>query len=92
MTPIEKCCRAICVAREINADALVCPMRPDYVNALPLINGFYIPDSEHIMPAWKYFEQYVQIILSTLEHDNDLDEMEDAEIFKEFLALINPKQ
>ena len=92
MTPIEKCCRAICAAREINADALICPMHPEYVNALPLINGFYIPDAEYVMPAWKYFKQYVQIILSALEHDKDLDEMEDAEIFKEFLGLINPKQ
>ena len=92
MTPIEKCCRAICVARKINADALVCPMMPDYVPALPLINGFYIPDSQFIMPAWKYFEEYVKIILVTLANDKDLDDFDDSEIFKEFIGLINPQE
>jgi len=92
MTPIEKCCRAICAERKINADALVCPMQPDYVNALPLMNGFFIPSSEFIMPAWQYFETYVRIILTTLENDKELDAMDDAEVFKEFLGLINTKQ
>lgn len=92
MTPIEKCCRAICEARKIKADAFVCPMMPEYVPALPLINGFYIPDNQFIMPAWKYFEEYVKLVLLTLQNDFELDEFDDSEMFKDFLKIINPQE
>lgn|ERR1700742_1129544 len=92
MTPIEKCCRAICAHKKLEADALVCPLAPDYVNALPIMNGFFIPPSEMIMPLWKYFEEYVKVILETLQNDKDLDDLDDSFIFKEFITLINPKE
>jgi len=90
MNPIEKCCRAICKQKGIVADALVCPLEPKYMNSLPLVNGFYIPDESYLMPAWRCFEQFVKIILTTLEYDDEMDEFDDSDVFREFLHLINP--
>jgi hypothetical protein len=73
MKMIEKCCRAICKEKEIDPDALVSPFMPTFVNASPLINGFYIPPIGTFCKAWQLFEHYVEIIFATISADDNID-------------------
>lgn len=75
---IEKCCRAICKEKEIDPEALVCPLTPVYLNATPLINGFYIPPVGTFCKAWQLFEHYVKIILTTIETDREYRDIKDT--------------
>jgi hypothetical protein len=77
MNIIEKCCRAICEAKEIDPDTLVSPLMPVFINASPLINGFYIPPVGTFCKAWQLFEHYVRIVLEELKNDAEDDIVED---------------
>lgn len=61
MKTLEKCCRAICKAKEIDPDKLVCPFMPVFINAAPLINGFEVPPPAAMCKAWELFKEYVEI-------------------------------
>ena len=74
MKILEKCCRAICKAKGIDPDALVAPFIPNFVNAAPLINGFYIPPHTAICKAWQLFEEYVKVAFEAAGVDDVLDD------------------
>jgi hypothetical protein len=71
MKMIEKCCREICVQKEIDPDQLVSPFMPTFINAAPLINGFYIPPVGTFCKAWQLFEHYVKIVLTVMEEPTE---------------------
>ena len=56
---IEQVAKAICKARGLEPNAVICPQMPQFIasNIMALYSGFYIPSKEHQMPAWKYFIQ-----------------------------------
>ena len=60
MKTLEKCCRKICEEKQIDPDRLVAPFIPEFVNAAPLINGFYIPPHTAICKAWELFQEYIE--------------------------------
>ena len=74
MKMLEKCCRKICEKKEINPDKLVCPFIPDFVNAAPLINGFYIPPSTTVCKAWQLFEEYVKVAFEAANVEDVLED------------------
>lgn len=77
MNTIERCCRAICEQKEIDPDALVSPFMPNFINASPLINGFFIPPIGTFCKAWQLFEHYVKIVLMELKNDAEDDVVDD---------------
>lgn len=94
MTLIEKCCRVICTVKEIDPDAIVCPLMPVFVNAAPLINGFFVPPNNVTCKAWELFKPYMEMMLLTLEQAGDDEYFDDkisdndTAIFKTIIKMI----
>ena len=61
MKMLEKICRAICHDKEIDPDRLACPFIPEFINATPLINGFFVPPPAASCKTWELFKEYVEI-------------------------------
>lgn len=80
----EKISRLLCEAKDMDPDKIMCPLKPEYVNALPLINGFYIPEENLQIPAWKMFEPYVQVMFAVLgKHLKEMSEHDFLEMLEE---------
>jgi hypothetical protein len=74
MKMLEKCCRKICEEKELEADKLVCPLIPVFINATPLINGFELPPREAICKMWELFVPYVKVAFTAANVEDVLDD------------------